>query len=45
MGEPERADPNKIENLLENSVERTQVLSYWSAAVDQRVLVTEIDGK
>ena len=43
VGEPERVNPYKIENLLKNSVYRTQVSNYWSAVVDQRELVTEID--
>ena len=43
MAEPKCFDPNKIENFLKNSADKTQVLSYWNVAVDYGKSIEEID--
>ena len=43
MAEPKRFDINKIENLLKNSADKAQTLSYWNAAVEHGKTVKEID--
>ena len=45
MAETKRIDPTKIEKFLKNSPGRTQVLSFWTAAVVNGELVTVIDGE
>ena len=43
MTEPKRFDPNKKENFLKNSADKTQTLSYWNAAVVHGETISEID--
>ena len=43
MAEPKRFDINKIENFLKNSVDKTQTLSYWNAAVEHGKTIRGID--
>ena len=42
MEKPKRFEPNKIENFLKNSADKTQVLRYWKVAVDQGTSIKEI---
>ena len=43
MAQQKRFDINEVENVLKNSADNAQTLSYWSAAVEHGKTVKEID--
>ena len=43
MAQPKRFDINKVENFLENSAHKAQILSHWNAAVEHGKTIRAID--
>ena len=43
MAQPKRFDITKVENFLENSADKAQTFSYWTAAEEHGQTIREID--